>query len=123
MGNSENRAVLLTSRKTAALAILLYAGLSGAVLVDASWLGYLAERLPRWAGLIGMTAVGPALLLAGGIALWKWYVGSLLAIAACLAVTWLAWRQRPDSEVFVVGLLTAGALWAGSGWLIVAFMW
>jgi hypothetical protein len=123
MGSSENRARFLTSRKAVALGILLYAGLSVAILMDEAVPDYLVEWVPRWAGLIALTVIGPAMLLALGIGAWKLFVGSLLAVAACLVLTWMAWRQWPDSELFVVGLLAAGALWAGSGWLTVALGW
>ena len=123
MGSSENRAAHLTRRKTVALGILLYAGLSVAILMDASVPDYLVEWVPRWACLIVLTVTGPAMLLALGIGAWTLFVGSLLAIAACLVLTWMAWRQWPDSELFVVGLLAAGALWTGSGWLTLALGW
>jgi hypothetical protein len=125
MGSSEDRLPLLTSRKTVALIILLYAGVSLVILMDALPHHFLdlARWMPRWVGLIVVSAIGPAVLLTGGIAALNWYAGSLLSIAACLALTWLAWRQWPDSELFVVGMLAAGALWVGSAWLIVAIMW
>jgi hypothetical protein len=100
---------------------LIYAGLSAAVLVDASWLGYFAARLPRWVGLLSLTVIGPALFLAHGIETWRWYVGSLFAFAACLVASRIAWRQWPDSRVFVFGLLAAGVIWAASGWLSILF--
>jgi hypothetical protein len=91
--------------------------------MNASVPGYLVEWVPRWIGLIVLTVVGPAMLLSLGIGAWKVFVGSLLAVTACLLLTWVAWRQWSDSELFVVGLLAAGALWAGSGWLTLAFGW
>jgi hypothetical protein len=121
--DSSGHRPVLTSPTIAALCVLLYAGLSVAVLVDARWLGFLYQRLPRWAVLVYVTAIGPAIFLVHGIATWKFYVGSLLAIAACLALAWLAWRQWPDSEFFAVGLVAAGALWAGCGWLALAASW
>jgi hypothetical protein len=123
MGSSEIRAVLLTGRKALALGILLYAGLSVAILMDASVPDYLVEWVPRWVGLTLLTVIGPALLLSLGIGAWKVFVGSLLVVAACLVLSWMAWRQWPDSELFVVGLLATGVLWAGSGWLTLALGW
>jgi hypothetical protein len=106
-----------------ALGILVYAGLSLAILMDASVPGYLVEWVPRWAGLIALTVIGPAMLLALGSGAWTLFVGSLLAVATCLVLTWMAWRQWPNSELFVVGLLVASALWTGSGWLTMALGW
>ncbi len=91
--------------------------------MDAPVPSYFVEWVPRCVCLIVLTVIGPAMLLAVGISAWKLFVGSLLAVAACLVLTWMAWRQWPDSELFVVGLLAAGTLWAGSGWLTVALGW
>lgn len=101
--------------------VLLYMAICVLVLVDPPVVRMAAEAAPRWVGIVALTVTGPAVFTAAGIGAWKWFMGALACVAGCLGLAWLSWRRWPQSEVFAVWLLAAAVLWAGSGWLLVAF--
>ena len=95
----------------------LYAALCAVFWLDAPFFAHVPS-VPRWLGVIVVSAIGPAILLADGFN--ELFIGSVVGISACLALAWGAWRQWPDSEVFAAFLLVAAGIWAASGWLAVA---
>jgi hypothetical protein len=102
--------------------LILYGVLSLAVGFEAGALDLAEDRVPTWTAPIIVTAIGPAVFLNDGFAGWHFYLVSLVAIIVCLALAWETWKRWPDSEVFLVGLLTAAGLWCGCGWFAVALL-
>lgn len=78
-----------------------------------------AERIPGWLLAIIVSLVGPPLFFIWGVAAWKLFFAASISVALGLACSWLCWRRYPESELFVVGLLVAVAVWAASGWVAV----
>ena len=90
----------------------LYGALCVAILLEAPFVSSVAAAIPRPLAVIVVIMLGPAALLAAGIGAITWFIAVLTAVAACVGLSWVAWRRYPDSELFAVGLLAAAALWA-----------
>jgi hypothetical protein len=77
--------------------------------------------MPVLAAIV-VTVSGPAILFVGGIQLWQAFAVTMLMVVACLRFACRLWRRFPEEEWFVLPLIAAVAIWAGSGWLLAALI-
>ena len=79
-----------------------------------------AEWIPGWFVFVVVSLVGPPVsFFFWGIGAWKPVLAAGVCVALCLALSWFCWRRYPESELFVLCLLVAAAIWAASAWLAV----
>ena len=64
--------------------------------------------------------LGPLVVLVVGVEHWPFVACMAGLTAACCSVSRLTWRRWPEDEWFVLWLVAAAVIWAGSGWLGIA---
>ena len=97
----------------------LYTGLCLVFLLDIPGPAWAVESAPRALGMAMVSVIGPALLLAWGIAAWKVFLFAVASIAICLLLARYLYRRFRDSEAFAFPLACAAAIWIASGWLAI----
>jgi hypothetical protein len=78
------------------------------------------EAMPRWLGIVLVSMLGPALILAWGLAAWKVFAAACLGVMSCLGFAYFCWHRYPESDVFAIPLIAAAAIWIASAWVAVA---
>jgi hypothetical protein len=103
-------------------AVAAYAMLTAAICLDLVVAPMLASA-PRWGMVLVVSAIGPSSSLLLGSQGLGVFIVEVIAVALSLGLAWEAWRRWPESDVFALGIVGAGAIWLASGWLTLAAAW